>query len=438
MITSDFDSELFQSIVDTDLKDVEPYLEHLELTPPAQPVLPFTRFTVSIKASGSDLPCNGDWFKLTLAEQPSLNATIISQPKGEQLSFGVTGEWRVEIQAPADEGSYWLQIRVDSVETTQSMVEVPLTVSHTTSSDRHQPFTYKAALIATCFGTVFSALLLLISVIGPKKAHEIWDRHVINAFTQSPTIPETAISSSGVEHAIENTLSTAQVQPVVASTTPTQVDLWLKESFTSPNVFDRQKTWRQLSAFLRSQNHAKNPLVQKIQQLRTQHKQQLARWLTANENRQEALKRLQVLAYVDNDKNAQRWLGNWYSSGNGVSMHLGKAWQWYQRAANNGDSTAQQLLDDLELRADKLLNSQKLDERLRGYQVAEAAASAGGVNAQLWMAHRYESGDGVISSLNTAVQWYRMAASQDNAIASKKLALICKETINLDDNPGCL
>ncbi len=401
------EAEFYQSVMDKKLKDIEPYLEQIEVILPAQPIPPIVPFRLLVKASGSDLLCDGSWFKVYVIDQNLPDAIIISQPQGESISYGMTGEWHVELQAPIDVGDYCLNITVESVETDLSIVETPFTVELGSERELSLPFKEKALYFIALLGVVFGVSWLVFST-EMKTAYESWNKNI-------------SVTSTDITQRSKKSEEPAKKQRL-DSKTKAYIDKMLEQSFTDLSDVKRQKAWQKLSQFIDLQTDANNPFVREIQKKRTQHKQQLEEWLLSNKNSEESLKRTQVLAFVDNDKNAQRRLGDYYASGKNVVQNLGKAWFWYQRASNKGDIEAQKLLAGLETKADQLLKSPKLVERIQGYEITEAAASAGGINAQLWMGYRYESGDGGVSrNLVISAKWYRKAAEQGNSFAGEKL-----------------
>ncbi|MCK5830805.1 MAG: sel1 repeat family protein [Methylococcales bacterium] len=402
------ETEFYQSVTKKKLIDIKSYLEQIEVVLPAQSIRPIVQFRLLVKASGSDLPCDGSWFKIHVVDQNLPNAIIISQPQGESIGFGMTGEWHVELQAPIDVGDYCLKIAMESVETDQADVEIPFTVELNSKRELSQPFKEKLLFFVALLGFVIGISWLEFST-EMKTAYKNWTKDISAKFT------DTAKIKNSEESANKQRLD---------SKTKAYIDKMLEQSFTNLSVAKRQKAWQKLSLFVNLQTDVNNSFVREIQKKRAQHKHQMEKWLLTNKNSEESIKRIQVLAFVDDDKNAQRRLGDYYASGKNVVKNLGKAWQWYQRASNKGDIEAQKLLAGLEAKADQLLTSLELVERIQGYEITEATASAGGINAQLWMGYRYESGDGIPRNLYVAADWYRKAAEQGNSFASEKLGKI--------------
>ncbi len=390
------EAELFQSVIN---KEIEPYLEQIEIILPDHLIKPIKHFRVLIKASGSDLPCDGNWFQISVVGEEPLEGTIISQPHGRTISFGITGEWHVELAAPLDTGDYWLQATVNSVETNQRVVKIPFTVKLDAPKSKLNPSLKHPLLFSLTFLCSAFAILWLI-------------------FSAPDQIP--------------NQVKEDASKQVLDLKTKTFVDEMLEQSFNDASISKRQKAWHKLSQFINLQADKNTPYIRQILKKRSLHKQQMEKWIRSNKNPQESLKRLQVLAFAD-DVDAQRRLGNYYASDERAIMDLGKAWQWYHKAAVKGDFKSQQLLVKLEAKADQLLMSSDINERTQGYKITEESAFAGGINAQLWMGYRYESGDGVSRNLPVAAHWYRKAAEQENSSANEKLMkildLIAKQKI---------
>lgn len=412
--------ESIESSFELFLPDIEPYLERIDLFLPETSIAPLAKFTLIVKASGSELPCDGSWFQLTLAglKLPiAPKTTIISKPRGKVLNTGIQGEWHIELQAPGEEGGYLLNVIMDSVDTTQRIVKIPLTVKLILERGFNRALINRALTSIACLATALAVIWLAFS-IDLETADEIMDSKI-----SIPSLDQTM--KAPLEEGAEVEMTKAEKEQAQKYLeTKKIVDGLLEQSFHDQSVLIRQDAWRKVSQFIESQGNADTPQIREILKQRYQYRQQVESWVISNDNPQELIKRLQVLAFVDDNQNAQRWLGNFYATGRIVIKHLGKAWLWYQRAANQGDVEANQLLEELEIRADQMLHSSNLDERLQGYEVAEEAASAGGVNSQLWMGYRFETGDGVERDLVIAASWYSKAAEQGNTLANEKLSRI--------------
>ncbi|MEE9426196.1 MAG: hypothetical protein V3V18_14640 [Methylococcales bacterium] len=402
------------------MPDIEPYLERIDLSLPETPIAPLDKFTLVVNASGSELPCDGSWFQITLAGQKlpiAPKTTILSKPKGKTLSVGLNGQWHVQLKAPGEEGDYWLHVIIGSVDADQRIVKIPFSVKLISQRGLNRALINRALTSVAYLVTALAVIWLAFS-INRETADE-----TLNSTISIPSLDQTknAPLTEGAE--VEATKAEKE-QALRYLETKKFIDGLLEQSFHDQSVLVRQDAWRKISQFIESQGNADTPLIREILRQRYQYKQQVESWVTSNDNPQELIKRLQVLAFVDDNRNAQRWLGNFYATGRIVIKHLGKAWLWYQRAANKGDVEANQLIEELEIRADQMLHSSNLDERLQGYEVAEEAASAGGVNSQLWMGYRYETGDGVERDLVIAASWYSKAAEQGNTLANEKLTKI--------------
>jgi len=409
--------------VDVDSKSTEarikPCLDRIDVKLPDRQITPFEKFRVIVRAEGSQLPSDGGWFQIAIPGQRLPEIRVITKPKGDVLSEGKSGEWHIELQAPVQTGIHWINVTTRLMESEQRVINVAFTVKAIA-----QGGLIKLIVWSLCMSTVLGvAWLIFAGDLEKVDRAMIWNfdnpkpetSPNLNKQTTSTTqIPKPKAPTAAKIHQQENSYPIASINAL------------LEQSLYAQNVDVRQQAWRELSRFIDLQSDEDNPQIQQIILKRSHYKQQTESWLKSKENPQESIKRLQVLAYVDDDPSAQRWLGTLYASGRIVMQHWGKAWQWYQRAANQGDTNAQQLLDELETRADQLLYSPKLEEHLHAYELAEAAASAGGLNAQLWLGYRYETGDGVRPDYAMAAYWYRRAAAQGNTQINEKLARISR------------
>lgn len=433
------------------MNEIKPYLEHIELTLPDCLVTPFSRFRLLLKASGIDLPSNGSWFQIILTKDKTEGATetqtttaistleskttVVSQPQGEKLSVGTTGEWYLELQAPMEDGEYWLRVVTNAVDTEHAHVGIPLTVKHSSRNILQKTTPKYAPLFFASLGFLLSLLYLSISFeIEP--FYRLWTRYVNAAQVNSAeivSIPNHA-SDATIVQAQTKTSETNQILHEQEWTSHQQdlenlkvnspIDDLLEHSFSHLNVSMRQKAWEALSRYVDSRENLDPEVIQKISRQRESYKKQTESWLVSKENPGELFKRLKLLTSVDDDATVQLWFGKYYATRGFATSDLGKAWQWFQRAAKKGNAEAQQLLSELEARADQMLKSTAVSQRKRGYEITEAVANAGGVNAQLWMGYRYETGDGVTKNLNVAANWYLKATSQGNEYARKKLSTL--------------
>ena len=115
------------------------------------------------------------------------------------------------------------------------------------------------------------------------------------------------------------------------------------------------------------------------------------------------------------------WLGYLHGRGLGVARDLSGAMRHLARALDRGETEARTSIQELDALADLLLASRDPREREHGYTIAEAAAEAGDINAMIWMAYRYDRGDGVQRDLETAERWYGRAKEAGDEIAAQRL-----------------
>jgi len=116
---------------------------------------------------------------------------------------------------------------------------------------------------------------------------------------------------------------------------------------------------------------------------------------------------------------AQFALGNCYRSGIGMSpdpKNLKKAYEWYKKAAENGDAKAQNLLGHC------YTNGYGVEKNERkAFLWYEKAAMRGNVSAMNNVAYCYRFGLGVPVDLKTAITWYKLSAAQNDAYAMNTL-----------------
>ena len=110
---------------------------------------------------------------------------------------------------------------------------------------------------------------------------------------------------------------------------------------------------------------------------------------------------------------------------------LALALEWYRRAADNRDETAQVWLSDqlfygLASRAKESQLAQKRAELAEAW-LMEAARQGFSV-AQERLGDLYKGGDFVESNISIAMRWYRCSADQGNAAAQRKLAEMYRTT----------
>ncbi len=432
------------------MKEIKPYLEDIELTLLDNVIKPFARFRLLLKANGMDLLCDGSWFQIALTnnersvstEAPKATAsgldskaTVISQPRGKKLSVGTTGEWHIELQAPMEEGEYTLHVITDAVDSAHSYDSILIVVENRSGGMSEKTYTKHGILLITSLGFLLSLLFVFISFeIDP--FYRFWIKYlnapkVITAErVQRPnniteeTIAQMQLGASEANQTLRGAEKSDNHQQSENEKTKLVIDNLLDQSFNHPVVSMRQKAWEKLSRYIDSHNNIDRQVILNVSRQRTNYKKQTESWLISKENSNELYKRLQLLTSVEDDVNAQLWIGHYYAIQEFADSDLGKAWQWFQRAANKGNAEAQQLVDVLETRADQMLKSTDINLRNRGYKITEAVANAGGVNAQLWMGYRYETGDGVAKNLDIAANWYLKATSQGNEDAIQKLSQI--------------
>jgi TPR repeat protein len=119
---------------------------------------------------------------------------------------------------------------------------------------------------------------------------------------------------------------------------------------------------------------------------------------------------------------AQYNLGVMYETGQVVIQDYHQAFKWLQKAANQGHADAQH---NLGIMCKKGYGVVKNDEK--AVEWFKKSAYQGDADAQFNLGKMYEKGRGVIQDLNIAFEWFEKAAYQRNTNAQCKLALMYKE-----------
>ena len=115
-----------------------------------------------------------------------------------------------------------------------------------------------------------------------------------------------------------------------------------------------------------------------------------------------------VKAAEQGDVSAQLSLSDCYYNGTGVEEDHFEAVRWVRKAAEQGDSTAYWTLGICYYRDDGVpVSSNNKSEAVKWFKMA---AERGHANAQSWLADCYYNGVGVLKDVRQAVVWYERAA----------------------------
>lgn len=124
----------------------------------------------------------------------------------------------------------------------------------------------------------------------------------------------------------------------------------------------------------------------------------------------------------------QMWVGYCYDEGKGVKEDGAKAFEWYEKAAENGNVWSMNRLGELYIRRLDIEYSlqfvytpgsgELLSEAFRWYK---AAAEKGNKVAQYNLGGMYEHGKGTEKNLEEAVRWYKKSVEQGYDKAQKAL-----------------
>ena len=114
---------------------------------------------------------------------------------------------------------------------------------------------------------------------------------------------------------------------------------------------------------------------------------------------------------------AQWMLGKCYYSGDGVEQNKKMALYWLEEAAGQGNVDAQLFLASLYMTGEKDIEQ----DETKGICWLKEAASQGNVKAQQIIAECYDEGKGVAKDMKEAAIWYRKVAEQGDEYAQLQL-----------------
>jgi hypothetical protein len=116
-----------------------------------------------------------------------------------------------------------------------------------------------------------------------------------------------------------------------------------------------------------------------------------------------------------------------YENGTGVKRNLPQAFNWYLRAAKQGNAKAQFNLASLYENGEGI--TRNIPQAMHWYN---AAAQNGDANAQLNLGNRYAKGILVAKNINEAAKWYKRAADQGSMRGRANLNYL------IEDNNGVI
>jgi len=136
-------------------------------------------------------------------------------------------------------------------------------------------------------------------------------------------------------------------------------------------------------------------------------------------------------AATQGNATAQYNLGFMYATGEGIPIDDSKAIEWYQKAAVQGNADAQ-----TNLGARYMIGDGVPKDAVKGMEWLRKAAAQGNADAQNRLGVMYAFGVGVPKDVAMAVKWFRKAAAQGNAYAQDYLAnKITRVTITWKSDP---
>ena len=126
-----------------------------------------------------------------------------------------------------------------------------------------------------------------------------------------------------------------------------------------------------------------------------------------------------------------RFLGVSYKTGDGVDKDPAKAIEWYQKAAEAGDTTAMVNLGVSYKTGDGV--DKDPAKAIEWYQ---EAAEAGDTTAMRFLGVSYKTGDGVDKDPAKAIEWYQKAAEAGDTTAMVNLGVSYKTGDGVDKDPA--
>jgi len=124
------------------------------------------------------------------------------------------------------------------------------------------------------------------------------------------------------------------------------------------------------------------------------------------------------------DTNSETCIGRMYEGGLGVARDYQQAKNWYQKAVDQGDATAEYLMGMLYENGEINVNDSGVTlKSYKGIYSGESmkwflkAAAHGDADGDIAVGVHYEMGEGVKVNLPKAVKWYKKAAALGNSQA---------------------
>ncbi len=116
---------------------------------------------------------------------------------------------------------------------------------------------------------------------------------------------------------------------------------------------------------------------------------------------------------------AQHNLGINYNSGNGISKDYKEAVKWYRKAAKQGYKGSQYNLANMYRKGNGVSQSDKL--AIKWYT---KSAKQGHIKSQFGLGYLYDTSKSSMQDYNLAAMWYKKAADQGHALSQYNLALL--------------
>lgn len=150
-------------------------------------------------------------------------------------------------------------------------------------------------------------------------------------------------------------------------------------------------------------------------------------YTAAIQNYEMAAEKGTELLYITN---AERIIANSYLIGVGVEQDCAKAVEWYEKAAEMGDTDSMATLGYAYANGDKGLEQ----DYIKAAEWFEKAAEKGNTYAMLGIGYMYQNGLGVETDYAKALEWYEKAAEMGDATAMYNIGHIYENGLGVDQD----
>lgn len=174
--------------------------------------------------------------------------------------------------------------------------------------------------------------------------------------------------------------------------------------------------WLKTKSILKKVNHLAEQ-VECYERLLQRQNKYLGKLISETENQllktcQDLLKQAEVAELA---VDAKLQLGIFYLLGKGVAQDDKLAMHWFELAAKDGHLMAQLNLADMHTMRDLfMIDGDETESNLLANQYYEHAATQNVIDAQMALAKRYSTGEGIPHDMKKAFEWYQKAALLGN------------------------